>query len=46
VGCIEEIAYRKGYINKEQLLALAEKFKKSGYGAYLQMIAEETTFTL
>lgn len=41
VGCIEEIAYRKGYIDKEQLLALAEKFKKSGYGAYLQMIANE-----
>lgn len=46
VGCIEEIAYRKGYINKEQLLELAEKFKKSGYGAYLQMIANETTYTL
>lgn len=46
VGCIEEIAYRKGYINKEQLLVLAEKFKKSGYGVYLQMIAEETRHSL
>lgn len=46
VGCIEEIAYRKGYINKEQLLKLADKYRKSGYGVYLQMIAEERTFTL
>lgn len=44
VGCIEEIAYRKGYITKEQLLVQAEKFKKSGYGVYLQMIAEEESF--
>lgn len=41
VGCIEEIAYRKGYINKEQLMALAAKYMKSGYGAYLKLIAEE-----
>lgn len=41
VGCIEEIAYRKGYISKEQLMALAAKYMKSGYGAYLKMIAEE-----
>ncbi|MBW7915022.1 MAG: glucose-1-phosphate thymidylyltransferase RfbA, partial [Taibaiella sp.] len=41
VGCIEEIAYRKGYINKEQLMAQADKYMKSGYGAYLKMIAEE-----
>ncbi len=41
VGCIEEIAYRKGYINKEQLMAQAEKYMKSGYGAYLKLIAEE-----
>ncbi|WP_068596140.1 glucose-1-phosphate thymidylyltransferase RfbA [Vaginella massiliensis] len=38
VSCIEEIAYRKGYINKEQLLAAAEKYGKSGYGAYLKKI--------
>lgn len=44
VGCIEEIAYRKGYITKEQLLVQADKFKKSGYGVYLQMIAEEESF--
>lgn len=41
VGCIEEIAYRKGYINKEQLMVQAAKYMKSGYGAYLKMIAEE-----
>jgi glucose-1-phosphate thymidylyltransferase len=34
-GCIEEIAYSKGYINKEQLRLLAEPLKKSGYGNYL-----------
>ena len=35
VGCIEEIAYKKGFINKEQLLQLAQPFVKSGYGSYL-----------
>jgi len=38
IGCLEEIAYRMGYINKEQLLALAENLKKSGYGEYLKKI--------
>jgi glucose-1-phosphate thymidylyltransferase len=35
IGCIEEIAYRSGFINKEQLRAVAEPLKKSGYGEYL-----------
>ncbi|HHT9139504.1 MAG TPA: glucose-1-phosphate thymidylyltransferase RfbA [Candidatus Tripitaka californicus] len=35
VACIEEIAYRLGYIDKDQLLKLAEPFKKNGYGQYL-----------
>lgn len=35
VGCIEEIAYKKGFINKQQLLQLAQPFVKSGYGSYL-----------
>ncbi len=35
IGCIEEVAYRKGYINKEQLIKLAEGLLKSGYGNYL-----------
>ncbi len=38
IGCLEEIAYRMGYISKEQLLDLAEGFKKSGYGEYLKRI--------
>ncbi len=35
IGCIEEVAYRQGFINSEQLQALAEPLKKSGYGQYL-----------
>lgn len=35
VGSPEEVAYHEGYINKDQLLALAEPLKKSGYGEYL-----------
>jgi glucose-1-phosphate thymidylyltransferase len=35
VGCIEEVAYRMGFIGKEQLRAIAEKLIKSGYGEYL-----------
>jgi glucose-1-phosphate thymidylyltransferase len=35
IACIEEIAYRLGYIDQEQLLRLAEPLKKSGYGRYL-----------
>jgi glucose-1-phosphate thymidylyltransferase len=35
IGCIEEIAYRQGFIGKEQLAAIAEPLKKSGYGEYL-----------
>jgi len=40
IGCIEEIAYRKGFISKDQLLKLANDIAKSGYGIYLQRIAE------
>jgi glucose-1-phosphate thymidylyltransferase len=36
IGCLEEIAYRMGFINKEQLNILAKKFEKSGYGEYLK----------
>lgn len=35
VACIEEIAFEKGYINKEQLIKLAEEYKNNDYGAYL-----------
>ena len=41
VACIEEIAYRKGYITKKQLLKLAEPLKKNQYGQYLLKIADE-----
>jgi glucose-1-phosphate thymidylyltransferase len=35
IACIEEIAFRKGFINKEQLVKIAEPLMKSGYGEYL-----------
>jgi len=41
IGCIEEIAYRNGFITKEQLLQQAENLKKSGYSLYLKKVAEE-----
>lgn len=41
IACIEEIAYRLGYITKEQLIRLAEPLKKNSYGRYLMQIAEE-----
>ena len=39
ISCIEEIAYKKGYINKEQLLKLAEPLLKTEYGKYLVDVA-------
>lgn len=41
VGCIEEIAWREGFITGEQLEELAEPLKKSGYGQYLLGLLEE-----
>lgn len=41
VACLEEIAYQKGYITREQLIALAEPLKKNGYGQYLLERAKE-----
>jgi len=38
IGCIEEVAYRMGFINGEELMAQAESLAKSGYGAYLKSI--------
>lgn len=45
ISCIEEIAYIKGFIDKLQLLKLAEKFSKTEYGKYLFRIANEKEFT-
>jgi glucose-1-phosphate thymidylyltransferase len=36
IGCIEEVAFRMGFIDKPQLLVLADKYAKSGYGEYLR----------
>ncbi len=41
VSCIEEIAYRKGFIDRAQLLALAKPLMKTEYGQYLHAIAAE-----
>ena len=40
ISCIEEIAYRMGYINKENLLALGKEMKNNSYGDYLIRIAK------
>lgn len=39
IGCIEEVAYNMGYINRDQLRKLAEPLQKSGYGTYLMDLA-------
>ena len=41
IACLEEIAYRKGYINREQLLELAKPLMKTEYGQYLVKISKE-----
>lgn len=41
IACIEEIAYRKGFISKEQLIKMAQPLLKSGYGAYLMKLTKE-----
>jgi glucose-1-phosphate thymidylyltransferase len=41
IGCIEEVAYRMGFINEKQLLQQAEMLVKSGYGAYLQKVSKK-----
>jgi len=41
VACIEEIAFRNGWIDAEQLLRLADELGKSGYGEYLERVARE-----
>jgi glucose-1-phosphate thymidylyltransferase len=41
IGCIEEVAYLMGFINNTQLVALAERYIKSGYGQYLHSLINE-----
>jgi len=42
MSCPEEIAYKKGFIDRERLLHSARRYGKSGYGKYLAALAEET----
>ena len=42
IACLEEIAYRKGWISGEQVIELAKPLMKTGYGKYLVDIVEET----
>lgn len=44
VSCLEEIAYRQGYIDESQLLALAAKMGKSSYGEYLKRVINEKAY--
>jgi glucose-1-phosphate thymidylyltransferase len=44
ISCIEEIAYKKGYISREQLVDLAKSLSKNQYGQYLLKIAEEKIY--
>ncbi len=40
IGCIEEVAFRNGFINRTQLSVLAERYIKSGYGEYLKNLLQ------
>lgn len=41
IACLEEIAFRKGFISREQLVSMAQSLLKSGYGDYLMRISDE-----
>lgn len=38
IGCIEEVAYRMGFLTRDELMVVAEKYAKSGYGQYLKNV--------
>ena len=40
IACLEEIAYRNGFISKEKLLEQADRLRKSEYGQYLYQVAQ------
>jgi len=40
VGCLEEVAYRQGFIDRDQLRALGMRYKNTAYGRYLQAVAD------
>jgi len=44
VACVEEIAYRAGWIGAEQLERLAQPMLKNGYGQYLRKVLSETIY--
>jgi glucose-1-phosphate thymidylyltransferase len=46
IGCVEEIAYRNGWIDRERLLHFAKRYSKTDYGKYLKSLAEETVYAL
>jgi len=46
ISCIEEVAYKRGFIDRDQLLMLAEQHGKSQYGQYLLEIAKQKIFTI
>jgi len=41
IACVEEVAFRMGYIDEDRLLELAKELNKSGYGSYLERLIEE-----
>ncbi len=45
VACIEEIAYKNGFINKDQLIRLAKSYANNQYGQYLVKLANDSIFT-
>ena len=45
VSCVEEIAFKRGFINREQLVKLAQPLLKNQYGQYLLRIAENKIIT-
>ncbi len=46
ISCIEEVAYRMGYISLDQLLLLADRYAKNEYGDYLRFVAEEKALSI